>query len=675
MKRSFTILVSAMMVLAALSSTIHADTLEDLDKALAAAAAWKHGDSADVMKTIESATFAAGKDAKLRGPVEAKLLATLKSSKSVDTRRFICRQLRTIGTVKSVPVLASLLGDAELTHGARYALGRIEDPKAAAALHTAMGKTSGAIQIGIIITLAKRGHTTAMGDMVKLFGSADKDVAQAAIRGVGILGTSAGAKALLGARPASSGALRKRIDDALFDSAEALVRGGNASDAAVIYKVLYTPKEAVHVRLAALRGIARSQGAQATETLAAVINGDDPQMRANAIALMTDVKDPGATKVLVGLLATMKPESQTLIIRSLGARGDKSACAAVTKAASSEDKDVRAAALEALGSVGGADSIDLLVKAAGAEQTARGSLVRIKGDGVDASIIKAIASNDVKISVEAIRAVKGRGCRQATSALFKAAVGKESDIRREAIGALGALAGEKDINGLLAILVKPADPKDRSGIERAAGVVFLSVGDNEKCATKVFAAMRSASGDAKAALVRLLAQAPTTKALAMVQAAVKDKTESINDAAVRTLAAWPDATPADAVLALAKSSSNKTHRVLLLRGYVRMAGLTKDPTDMCVRAMKIAQTTQDKKLVLSGFGAAGSIKAFNTVAEYLDDKDTREEAAMAAAKIGDKLRGSKDRLQVKFILQKVVKITKSRNTKKMAEKTIRDIKK
>jgi hypothetical protein len=153
MKRSFTILVSVMMTLAAFGSVVHADTLADLDKALTETAAWKYGDSDIPMKTIESTTFAAGKDATLRGPVEDKFIAALKSSKSVDLRRFLCRQLRTIGTAKAIPVLASLLSDADLTHGARYALGRIEDPKAAAVLYAAMGKTSGKIQAGIMVTV------------------------------------------------------------------------------------------------------------------------------------------------------------------------------------------------------------------------------------------------------------------------------------------------------------------------------------------------------------------------------------------------------------------------------------------------------------------------------------------------------------------------------------------
>ncbi|MDP6635378.1 MAG: HEAT repeat domain-containing protein [Phycisphaerae bacterium] len=676
MKRSFTILLSAVMTLAAFGSLARADVPADLDKALADAATWKFGDDDKPMKTIETATFEAGKDATLRGPVETRLIAALKSSKSVDLRRFICRQLRTIGTARAIPALASLLGDADLTHGARYALGRIEDPKAAAALHDAMGKTKGNIQAGIIVTLAKRGYPAAIGDMARLFGSADKTVAHAAIRGVGVMGTSTGAKVLLRARTSASGQLRKRITDAMLECADKLTAGGKGSDAAVIYKVLYTPKEIVHVRLASLRGLARSQGSGAVNTLAIVIKGDDPQMRASAIALMTDVKDSSATKTLVDLLGTMKPESQTLILASLGARGDKSACPAVTKLTASEDKAVKGAALEALGTVGGAGSVPLLIKNAGtggAERSAQTALMAIKGSGVDDAIIKAVASEETKTSIEAIKALRARGCAKAVDALFKAAVSKDSTVRRTSAEALGTLAGEKDINRLLAILVKPVDPKDRAALEHAAGTVFLSVGDNEKCAGKVLTATHSASGEAKAALVRLLGKVPTPKGLDAVKTLIKSSDKAVNDASVRTLADWSNIEPADAVIALARSTSNKTHRVLLLRGYVRMASMTKDPTDMCLQAMKLADSTQGKKLVLSGFGSAGTMGALNEVAKYFNDEKVREEAGLAAAMIGEKLKRSKERLQVKFILQKVLKFTKSSNTRRRVQKIVKDI--
>ena len=677
MKRSFTILLSAMMTLTAVGSVVQAGVLTDLDKALTESAAWKYGDKDSSMKAIEAATFAAGKDAKLRAAAETKLIAALKSSKSVDLRRFICRQLRTIGTAEAIPVLASLLGDAELTHGARYALGRIEDPAAGAALHKAMGQTKGKIQAGIIVTLAKRGHTAALDDMVEMFVSSDKLVLHAAVRGVGVMGTSHSAKALLKARVPAKDELRKRMTDALLECADKLVACGKASDAAVVYKALYTPKEPAHIRLAALGGMARTRGDGAVDILVGAIIGDDPQMRASAIALMTEVKDPKATKVLVDMLGPAKPETQTLILASLGGRGDKSACPAVTKCAASEDRNVKAAALEALGSVGGAGSIPLLVKNAGtggSEQSAQAALVAIKGPGVDDALIKEVASEDVKVSIEAIKALRARGCKKAADALFKAAVAKDANVRIAAIDALGPLTAKKDIERLLALLVKPADPKERLNIERSVGVLFLAVADSDLCASKVLAALKSIPGDARPSLIRMLARTPTPKALAAVQGAAKDSAEAVNDAAVRTLADWPDASAADAVIALAKSTSNKTHRVLLLRGYIRMAGTVKDSTDMCLRAMKLAESTQDKKLVLSGFKSAGTIKAFKEVAKHLDDKKTREEAALAAAYIGEKLKRSKDKEKVKTVLKKIQKFTRNNHTKKMVQRTIRDIK-
>ena len=53
---------------------------------------------------------------------EDRLLAVLKSAAAVGEKANACRELKLLGTEKSVPVLASLLGDAELSHPARFAL-------------------------------------------------------------------------------------------------------------------------------------------------------------------------------------------------------------------------------------------------------------------------------------------------------------------------------------------------------------------------------------------------------------------------------------------------------------------------------------------------------------------------------------------------------------------------
>ena len=61
-----------------------------------------------------------------------------------------------IGTAESVPALAALLPDKDLSHMARYALERIPAPEAGAALRDALPKLSGALKVGVIGSLGVR---------------------------------------------------------------------------------------------------------------------------------------------------------------------------------------------------------------------------------------------------------------------------------------------------------------------------------------------------------------------------------------------------------------------------------------------------------------------------------------------------------------------------------------
>ena len=68
----------------------------------------------------------------------------LPTGHSRAAKDFVCRKLAIIGTAESVPALAALLPDKDLSHMARYALERIPAPEAAKALREALAKTSGA---------------------------------------------------------------------------------------------------------------------------------------------------------------------------------------------------------------------------------------------------------------------------------------------------------------------------------------------------------------------------------------------------------------------------------------------------------------------------------------------------------------------------------------------------
>jgi len=662
------------LALATAALAAEPDPMARLDEALKGVAAFEYGKDAGPLAYVDQVVIEVAKDPKQRDAVEQRLIAALGSAATRDGKAFLCRELRTIGTARCVPALEALLADPQLSHMARYALGRIEDPAAAAALHRALAKTTGDLQVGIIGTLGNRRCEKALPDLVKLLGSPEPAVAEAAAHALGLLGGPDATKALEAARGKASGRLRRCVDDALLACADGFLAGGQKAEAARLYEVFYAPNEAKHLRIGALRGLVAARGEAAAALLVAAIKSPDPALQASAIGFAATMSGQGATKALADLLPSLAPGAQELLVRALAARGDASAAPAVVAATKSADEAVRVAALEALGSLGGAPTADLLVQAAAAgggaeQQAARASLAQLRGDDVNRTLLQGVGSGEPKARIERIRALAGRGAREAVGDLLQAARDDDASVRREAVAALGTLTGEAQLAALIGLLVKPKEAGDRSAVEQAAANAFRRVNDGEKQAAPVLAALGGAPADAKPSLLRLLGRAATPKALDAVRAALKDPDAAVQDAAVRTLAEWPDTTPAEELLALARTAPGQTHKVLALRGYVRMAALSKDPTALYARAMELAERPDDKKLVLAGLGAAGSPEALKLIEPCLKDEPLQAEAGLAAVQIADRLREA-DAARAKAIVANVLALVKEPAVRQRAQEVL-----
>jgi hypothetical protein len=122
-----------------------------------------------------------------RPGMEDKLLAALAKPELTEVgRMFVCRMLALIGTAKSVPALAALLGDAKAADAARYALDAIEDPAAVEACRAALGKVTGVAKAGLIGSLALRGDKGSIAALQAIQAAADEPavVKTAAARGL-----------------------------------------------------------------------------------------------------------------------------------------------------------------------------------------------------------------------------------------------------------------------------------------------------------------------------------------------------------------------------------------------------------------------------------------------------------------------------------------------------------
>ncbi len=224
-----------------------------LDQAFEALKTYNWGADVKALDPISEAVVKTHGDEKGRLDLENRLAAVLTSGASRDAKDYVCRQLVVAGSKASVPTLAGLLSDKELSHMARYALERNQAAEAGQALRDALPKASGAIKIGVISSLGVRKDAESVSALGKLLGDSDAAVARAAAHALGDIRTPEAAKALSEAKPAAEAKLA--VADARLACAESMLAHGKKAEALAVYKSLSGQDQPKQVRLAATRGM------------------------------------------------------------------------------------------------------------------------------------------------------------------------------------------------------------------------------------------------------------------------------------------------------------------------------------------------------------------------------------------------------------------------------------
>jgi HEAT repeat protein len=633
---------------------------EKLLKSIETLKIYKYGYTNGVdLRWIETQVGMAAKQPSIRGKVEEKLLSALAGAKTNDAKQFFCRQLRTIGTAKAVPQLEAMLRDPKMSHMARYALGRIDAPEAGRALHRALGKTSGKTKAGIIITLAQIGYGQGLADYMKLVVSSDEDVSIAAIRATGHFPCNSVVSLLQRTRTSAAKHIQVEINSSLLRCAEIFAEKGDSSRATAIYRDFYSGKYPSHLRVAGLRGLAKTQGEEAIELLVQSMKGDDADLRRNAIGMLGLIKGKKTTDTFVELAESLPADGQELIVRSLADRNDSSAVPAIIGMTGNENENVRIAALEALGGMGTPQAVEHLAEAAGAgaereRQVARASLIRIKGAGIDKALVGAATSGERASRVEVIRAIGQRAKGEPFDVLLKIArADGEASVRREAILSAAKIGKPSDIDVLLQLAIMPKQAADRSSVERAAVIMFNKIPSKNAQARAVLAALKKAPNEAKPVLLSLLTRPATGEALDAVREALKSSDAAVSDAAIRALGDWPNAAPAEQLYEIARTSDNETHKLLALRSYIRTAPLTQDPMGIYVNAMKLVSRDEELRLVLGGLHHAGSREALDIAMKYTTDESLKAEAYTAVVKVAN-VHCWQDPSHARAVLEKVI---------------------
>jgi HEAT repeat protein len=410
------------------------------------------------------------------------------------------------------------------------------------------------------------------------------------------------------------------------------------------------------------------------------LKSSDPQMQTGAITIVREIPGAEVTKALAQELPKLAAAAQVQLLSALADRGDALALPAVVETLKSPDESVRVAALKAVGQLGSAANVPLLAQRAAAakgieQKAARESLYRLRGAEVDAAILQNLPSAPAGVKVELVGAIGERNIADAIKPLLATAADEDRKVRLESFKVLKTVAKPDDLPALVNLLLEVKSDSDRGEAEKMVAAVAHKIEDKGRQATAVLAVLPNVKETVgRASLLRALGRIGDSSSLPALQAALTSREPEIQDAAIRALSDWPTPEPVADLVKVAQTSENKVHKVLALRGFVRLLSLdssrpAEEVIDLYKKAMDLAGDAAEKKRVLSGLAAAKSPAALTMAAQYLDDLTLHLEAESAAVQIAQATVGS-DPQRTKEVLQKVIQGTKNDTLRQQAQQML-----
>jgi HEAT repeat protein len=213
----------------------HGPDTEALEQAFVALRTYGPGSGRAALLPLDEEV--AGCSGRERTRLEQRLLTALASCSSVVAREYICAKLVLIGSEASVPPLAGLLADIELSTGARNALQAIPGRAAARALRDSLPKLNGLQKIGAINSLGARRDEDSVRALSELLAEDGLQVKAAAAAALGNIGTVQAAKALQKFWAQAPAASRQTSADAMLVCAEHLMAAGEKTAARRLYEL------------------------------------------------------------------------------------------------------------------------------------------------------------------------------------------------------------------------------------------------------------------------------------------------------------------------------------------------------------------------------------------------------------------------------------------------------
>ncbi len=326
------------------------------------------------------------------------------------------------------------------------------------------------------------------------------------------------------------------------------------------------------------------------------------------MALSTAREFPGRDldEALASELNQAPAERAALIVHAMADRNETVRLPAVLNAAISGPREVRLAAIAALGRVGDSTCLAPLLEIGSEDDPelaaiTQQALAELPGDDVDTDIVARLPDATGKTQRLLIELIGQRRI-NAMQPLLDAAGHSDPAIRHAALASLGATIPPDKVSVLIAKVIAPQRAEDVAAAQQALKAAAIRMPDREACAAEISAALETAPVATRSALLEILGAMGGPAALQTIGAAGKTNDAQLRDVSSRLLGEWMTIDAGPVLLELATSGSRDKYQVRALRGYLRIARQfdmpMEDRVTMCRNALAASPQPAEQKLVL-----------------------------------------------------------------------------
>ena len=604
-------------------------------------ASYKVTDDRDFIAALRERIRAA--DDAGRAELEAALLAVLKDEQAALSARELAGELlREVAGSQSLAVLGELLLHERLSRTARSVLEAMPDGEAVDVLVKALPEAKGSIRLGIMDSLGRRGGAKAVEPLAGLLTAQEERVfataaaALAAIDDPRVLGILRGVNVPAERRPA--------MDRALLRAAMGRLAAGEPASAAEVFRGLLAGGTE-DVRAGAVHGLCRAAGVGAVPEVVGMLSGKDHRRRRAAGAALAQQGDGKLFAAVAAKMSDLPADAQVAVFEAVaGARLAEALTAAREAAKSAKDQPVRRAALLAVGRLGGAKEVALLVDIAGsggneaASGAAESALAALPDEAVDQALIDALPGASPEAGAVLLRAIGSRQVASAMPALMGVWRGKVESLRPVAMSSIGRIGTPRDLP-LLAQIVLDSPLQEAADAYVAACKRMQSPSDGVAI---LAGRWEEADVDGRIRLLRAIDRLGGAEpVLRHVLEALEHKDERLYDAAVQSLVRWSGPEAVEPLLALAESKRAKpAQKILALRAAIGLIPRAKPAEDRPVlfgRALKLAQRDEERTLILGGLSHAPAWSTFEMAKQHLGSEPLKAAAQVACVQIAQRI--------------------------------------